>query len=89
MIHEELENAEGNQVPSKRMICMWIKAFEEDRETFEDEPRSGRPREAVACSIFFFFFFFAVDGVNSRTVVPKPRTVTGEYYANTVLPNVF
>jgi hypothetical protein len=57
MIHEELKNAEGNQVPSKRMIFRWIKAFEEGRETFEDEPRSGQPREAVGKKRMLYIFF--------------------------------
>lgn len=49
-IHKELATAEGDKALSKRTIYRWIEAFEAGQSSIEDEPRSGRPREAVTPS---------------------------------------
>ena len=46
-IRQSLVNAEGDNAPSIYTIHRWIKRFEEGWMTFEDKPRSGRPREAT------------------------------------------
>lgn len=46
-IHADLVKVRGEDVPSLRTVQRWIQAFKEGRRTVEDQPRSGRPREAV------------------------------------------
>jgi [histone H3]-lysine36 N-dimethyltransferase SETMAR len=46
-IHAELGAAEGGRALSKRTIERWVLAFNNGKEAVEDEPRSGRPREAT------------------------------------------
>lgn len=45
--HENLVKAFGDDAPSLRTVRRWFAEFKHGRQSFEDEPRSGRPREAV------------------------------------------
>src|SRR5215470_11654934 len=49
-IHRMLVNAEGEKALSKRTIYRWVEAFELGHLSVQDEPRSGRPREALSPS---------------------------------------
>ena len=46
-IHTELTNVYDQEAPSIITIRRWIREFKKGRENFKDNPRSGRPREAV------------------------------------------
>src|SRR5262245_55612988 len=46
-IHVQLVNAWGQCAPSLVTVRHWIREFKEGRENLNDNPRSGRPREAV------------------------------------------
>ncbi|GFU64763.1 uncharacterized protein TNCV_2128371 [Trichonephila clavipes] len=39
----KLQQAYGDSVISRAQVFRWFKAFSEERESIEDEPRSGRP----------------------------------------------
>lgn len=45
--HESLVKTFGEDAPSEETVRRWFHEFEHGRETFEDEPRSGRPPTAV------------------------------------------
>ena len=49
-IHKMLVNAEGEKALSKRTIYRWIEAFDLGHSSVQDDPRSGRPRDAVTPS---------------------------------------
>ncbi|CAF4051753.1 unnamed protein product, partial [Rotaria sp. Silwood1] len=42
-IHDELAAAYGQGVVSYRIVARWIERFSNERESLEDNPRSGRP----------------------------------------------
>ena len=46
-IHEKLIKACGHKAPSIRTVRQWVKNFNDGRDCLVDEPRSGRPCEAV------------------------------------------
>jgi len=46
-IYEKLAKACGHIAPSLRTVQHWVKSFNNGRDCLKDEPRSGRPREAV------------------------------------------
>ena len=43
MIHNELKLFDSVHAPSLKTIYNWIKDFNNNRESLEDKPRSGRP----------------------------------------------
>ena len=43
MIHNELKLFDSVHAPSLKTINNWIKDFNNNRESLEDKPRSGRP----------------------------------------------
>lgn len=45
--HESLCSVLGEEAPSLSTVRYWFHQFEQGRESLEDEPRSGRPVEAV------------------------------------------
>lgn len=45
--HESLASTFGESAPSLETVRRWFKEFQRGRQSFEDEPRSGRPRESV------------------------------------------
>lgn len=45
--HERLVLAFGDRAPSEETVRLWFKEFERGRRQLEDEPRSGRPADAV------------------------------------------
>src|SRR5690349_6588118 len=45
--HQNLVEAFGGDAPSARTVLNWFHEFARGHETFEDEPRSGRPSDAV------------------------------------------
>ncbi|CAF5079372.1 unnamed protein product, partial [Rotaria sp. Silwood1] len=42
-IHDELTTANGQDVVSYCTVTRWIEQFSNERESVEDNPRSGRP----------------------------------------------
>src|SRR6185312_15691670 len=46
-------------------------------------------RTAKNSKKWMFCIFFSVDGIIARIVVEKGQTVTGDYYAKTILPTTF
>ncbi|CAF1257129.1 unnamed protein product, partial [Didymodactylos carnosus] len=46
-IHQELINAYGHDCVSFSTVAQWIRRFASGRESFEDNPRSGRPVTAI------------------------------------------
>lgn len=45
--HESLVKAFGEEAPSLGTVSNWFREFQRGRQSFEDEPHTGRPREAV------------------------------------------
>jgi histone-lysine N-methyltransferase SETMAR len=46
-IHERLMNVYGDSAPAYSTIAKWVAEFKRGRQSLEDDPRSGRPSEAV------------------------------------------
>ncbi|CAG8741380.1 17616_t:CDS:2, partial [Cetraspora pellucida] len=46
-VHAKLDAAEGSRALSKRTIECWVLAFNNENESVEDKPHSGRLREAT------------------------------------------
>ncbi|CAF1129943.1 unnamed protein product [Rotaria sp. Silwood1] len=46
-IHDELTTAYGQDVVSYCTVTRWIQRFSNERESLEDNPRSGRPLSAI------------------------------------------
>ena len=46
-IHNDLIAVMGYKAPSYNTVCYGIRQFQEGRQSFEDEPRSGRPATSV------------------------------------------
>ena len=42
-IHADLNKVLGRDCPSYRTVARWVLSFKDRRESFEDDPRSGRP----------------------------------------------
>ena len=42
-ISNELEQVHGEQAPKYRTLAKWVALYKEGRDSFEDDPRSGRP----------------------------------------------
>ena len=46
-IHDELTTAYGQGYVSYRTVARWVHRFSNERESLEDNPRSGRPITAI------------------------------------------
>lgn len=46
-IHDELTTAYGQDCVSYPTVALWIRRFSNERESLEDDPRSGRPITAI------------------------------------------
>ena len=42
-IYRDLKSVYGEHAPSYETVSRWVVRFSNDRESFEDDPRSGRP----------------------------------------------
>ena len=46
-IHNDLVEVCGDQVLAYSTVRIWAQLFREGRDSFEDEPRTGRPKSAT------------------------------------------
>jgi [histone H3]-lysine36 N-dimethyltransferase SETMAR len=67
-------------VPSKESNKVWLK-YGENRPQIARTAQNSKKR--------MFCIFFSAEGIVARILVPKGSTVTGNLYANDILPEVF
>ena len=70
-IHEDLVTVFGDDVLSYETVCRWKRSFDADKDTIQDEKRSGRPRS------------LDVDRIIQRELLDHPQYSTRDIASTT------